>query len=135
VADIPRRRRRLRQQPYAEMMMKLVGLGLPAAQVSAFTSDLLAEAGRRMFGASATVELMPAGSTKRRGSDHHPLHAVASRDPQPLRQQVQDVLAERPEPRHAMRRSATIRRRKSGRPSSTRHRPRSTSSSPAALPS
>jgi hypothetical protein len=51
---------------YAEMMMKLAGLGLPAAHVSAFTSDLLAEAGRTMFGTPRTVTLLPAGSTKRR---------------------------------------------------------------------
>jgi hypothetical protein len=34
---------------YAEMMMKLVQIGLPPAQVSAFTSDLLSGAGRRRF--------------------------------------------------------------------------------------
>ena len=51
---------------YSEMMMKLVGIGLPAAQVSAFTTDLLSDAGRTQFGAGTTLDLMPAGSTKRR---------------------------------------------------------------------
>ena len=51
---------------YAEMMMKLTGLGLPAAHVSAFTSDLLSDAGRTMFGTPKTVTLLPAGSTRRR---------------------------------------------------------------------
>ena len=51
---------------YAEMMMKLVGIGLPAAQVSAFTTDLLSGAGRTQFGTGTTLDLLPAGSTKRR---------------------------------------------------------------------
>jgi len=50
---------------YAEMMMKLAGLGLPAVHVSAFTSDLLSDAGRSMFGSPRTITLLPAGSTKR----------------------------------------------------------------------
>lgn len=51
---------------YAEMMMKLAGLGLPAQHVSAFTSDLLSGADRTMFGTPETIELLPAGSTKRK---------------------------------------------------------------------
>jgi hypothetical protein len=51
---------------YAEMMMKLAGLGLPARHVSAFTSDLLSDAGRTMFGTPRTITLLPAGSTKRK---------------------------------------------------------------------
>ena len=51
---------------YAEMMMKLAGLGLPAVHVSAFTSDLLSDAGRTMFGTPKTLTLLPAGSTKRK---------------------------------------------------------------------
>lgn len=50
---------------YAEMMMKLAGLGLPAKAVAAFTSDLLSDAGRTMFGTPRTITLLPAGSTKR----------------------------------------------------------------------
>ena len=50
---------------YAEMMMKLAGLGLPAVQTCPrFTSDLLSDAGRSMFGSRKTVTLLPAGSTK-----------------------------------------------------------------------
>lgn len=51
---------------YAEMMMRLADLGLPAAAVSNFASDLLSGAGRVMFGSRATFELLPAGSTKHR---------------------------------------------------------------------
>jgi len=51
---------------YAEMMMKLAALGLPAGHVSAFTTDLLSDAGRTMFGTPRTVTLLPAGSTKRK---------------------------------------------------------------------
>lgn len=51
---------------YAEMMMKLAGLGLPARAVSAFTTDLLSDAGRTMFGTPRTITLLPAGSTKRK---------------------------------------------------------------------
>ena len=51
---------------YAEMMMKLVDVGLPAAQVSAFASDLLSDAGRTSFGTATTLDLLPAGSSKRR---------------------------------------------------------------------
>jgi hypothetical protein len=51
---------------YAEMMMKLVGLGMPPQQVSAFTTDLLSDSKRRMFGTATTIKLLPAGSSKRR---------------------------------------------------------------------
>ena len=51
---------------YSEMMMKLVGIGLPAAQVSAFTTDLLSDAGRTQFGTATTLDLLPAGSSRRR---------------------------------------------------------------------
>jgi hypothetical protein len=51
---------------YAEMMMKLVNLGLPPAQVSAFASDLLSDSERRRFGDPSTLSLLPAGSSKRK---------------------------------------------------------------------
>lgn len=51
---------------YAEMMMKLVGLGMPPATVSAFASDLLHDAHRTMFGTPSTITLLPAGSSKRK---------------------------------------------------------------------
>lgn len=51
---------------YAEMMMKLVGIGMPPDKVSAFTTDLLADSQRRMFGTATTVKLLPAGASKRR---------------------------------------------------------------------
>ena len=51
---------------YAEMMMKLATLGIPAQAVSAFTTDLLSDAGRTMFGTPRTITLLPAGSTKRK---------------------------------------------------------------------
>lgn len=49
---------------YAEMMMELVALGLPAPQVSDFTSSILKR--DRPFGSPETIELWPAGSSKRR---------------------------------------------------------------------
>jgi hypothetical protein len=51
---------------YAEMMMKLIGLGLPKEHVLKFTADMLSGTDRTMFGTPETVELHPAGSTKRR---------------------------------------------------------------------
>ena len=52
---------------YAEMMMTLITRAhLPASVVSQFTTDLLSDSGRKMFGAKTTVTLMPAGSSKRR---------------------------------------------------------------------
>ena len=51
---------------YAEMMMKLIDLGLPPQHVTAFTTDLLSDAGRRMFGTEQAITVMPAGSSKRR---------------------------------------------------------------------
>ena|ERR1035441_4336055 len=48
---------------YSEMMMELVKLGLPAKQVSAFTTAILKR--DKPFGAPTTFELWPAGSTKR----------------------------------------------------------------------
>lgn len=48
---------------YAEMMMELVKLGLPAKQVSDFTSAILKR--DKPFGAATTFDLWPAGSTKR----------------------------------------------------------------------
>jgi hypothetical protein len=52
---------------YAEMMITLITkVGLPARTVSAFTSDLLSGAGRTMFGTRSTLELLPAGSSKRK---------------------------------------------------------------------
>lgn len=51
---------------YSEMMMKLVKLGLPPEQVSAFTTDLLSDGKRHRFGDPATVSLLPAGSSRRR---------------------------------------------------------------------
>jgi len=73
---------------YAEMMMKLAGLGLPAQAVSAFTTDLLSDAGRTMFGTPRTITLLPAGSTKRkealvllsRGSSEGMVSAAEARD-------------------------------------------------------
>lgn len=48
---------------YAEMMMALASrLGVPAPTVAAFTTDLLAAAGRTRFGTPATFEMLPAGS-------------------------------------------------------------------------
>ena len=50
---------------YAEMMMLLVGkLSLPGSTASAFITDLLNSRGGRGFGSGATVDLVPAGSTK-----------------------------------------------------------------------
>ena len=50
---------------YAEMMMLLVGkLSLPGSTASAFITDLLDSRGGRGFGSDATVDLVPAGSTK-----------------------------------------------------------------------
>jgi hypothetical protein len=51
---------------YAEMMMKLVNLGLAAGQVSAFTTDLLRDSKRHRFGDPSTMSLLPAGSSKGR---------------------------------------------------------------------
>jgi hypothetical protein len=52
---------------YAEMMMQLIiGAGIPAATVSAFTTVLLQEAGRSMFGTPRTMTLTPAGDSKRK---------------------------------------------------------------------
>jgi hypothetical protein len=51
---------------YAEMMMQLaVKLKLPAQTAAGFTTDLLATSGRTRFGTPATLDLLPAGSTKR----------------------------------------------------------------------
>lgn len=51
---------------YAEMMMQLATtLKLPAQTISAFTTDLLAASGRTMFGTPATLDMLPAGSTRR----------------------------------------------------------------------
>jgi hypothetical protein len=52
---------------YAEMMMTLiVEAGFPPEIVQQLTTDLLSGTGRRMFGTPATMELMPAGSSKRK---------------------------------------------------------------------
>lgn len=52
---------------YAEMMMTLiVRAGVPANVVSQFTTDLLAGREKRFFGAKTTMELLPAGSSKRK---------------------------------------------------------------------
>ena len=51
---------------YAEMMMTLVTrVGLSAAVVSQFTTELLDGRDKRYFGTKATMTMLPAGSTKR----------------------------------------------------------------------
>lgn len=49
---------------YANMMLALVRLGMPAGSVSAFMSDVASKRGRP-FGLPSTILLTPAGSTKR----------------------------------------------------------------------
>ena len=53
---------------YAEIMMELASLDLPAAVVSGFMSSVLSKSGRKRFGTGRpkTIDLLPAGSTKRR---------------------------------------------------------------------
>jgi hypothetical protein len=50
---------------YSEMMMELVKLGLPAKQVSAFTTAILER--DKPFGSPTTFELWPAGLSTKRG--------------------------------------------------------------------
>lgn len=51
---------------YAEMMMQLQkDLRLPPSTVSAFMSELFASQGRKRFGCPSTIDLMPAGDSRK----------------------------------------------------------------------
>lgn len=52
----------------AETMIGFIRLGLPAQQMSRFVADMVRRTGRDMFGTTATMELTPTGSTKRKAA-------------------------------------------------------------------
>ena len=52
---------------YAEMMMELIAtVGVPSETAAAAMTSMLASTGRKRFGTPGTIDMLPAGSTKRR---------------------------------------------------------------------